>query len=233
MGHRQVNPEEIDFRVASPVNVRSARDGDEGNRVSTWLLRLPIGEPDPLKQVETINATTRKLKSSHQAGAIEMVEAINEWIPIDLHGWSAGTQNTFVTNVPGPQLPLYLLGAELLELFIQPPLIQNLGLAVGVISYNGKVCWGFNADYDRIPDIEDFVEMVRLSFECLAGAAGVRLEGVRPPEVRAKAPRKKKPRTAPRPAAEPAAAEPIAQAADAAPDATAPADSTATPASSS
>jgi WS/DGAT/MGAT family acyltransferase len=175
MIHRQVRPEELDFRVASPVDTRGEREKDrEGNRVSTWLLRLPIGEPDPLKRVAEIGRTTRQLRESHQAGAIEMIEAIHEWIPIDLQSWSAGTQNTFVTSIPGSQSPLYLLGAELLSLHIQPPLIENVGLAVGVFSYNGRVCWGFNADYDRIPDIEDLVERFRTSFEALAAAAGVK-----------------------------------------------------------
>lgn len=196
MIRRQVRPEELDFRVASPAGKSSRRDEDrEGNRVSTWLRRLPIGEPDPLMRVAEIQRTTRELEDSHQAGAIEMVEAIHEWIPIDLQSWSAGTRNTFVANVAGPQSPLYLLGAELLSLHIQPPLIENLGLAVGVASYNGRVCWGFNADYDRIPDIGDLVEMVRTSFEHLAAAAGVKLEGVRPLEVRVAPRRKARPRT--------------------------------------
>jgi WS/DGAT/MGAT family acyltransferase len=173
MIHRQVRPEELDFRVASPVDTRGEREKDrEGNSVSTWLLRLPIGEPDPLKQVAEIGRTTRQLRESHQAGAIEMIETIHEWIPINLQSWSAGTQNTFVTSIPGSQSPLYLLGAELLSLHIQPPLIENVGLAVGVFSYNGRVCWGFNADYDRIPDIEDLVERFRISFGALAAAAG-------------------------------------------------------------
>jgi hypothetical protein len=81
----------------------------------------------------------------------------------------------FVTNVPGPQFPLYLLGAELLDIYLQAPLIDNLGLVAGVISYNGGVCWGFNADYDRVPDLSEFVRMTRRSVDRLAESAGVRL----------------------------------------------------------
>jgi diacylglycerol O-acyltransferase len=211
MIHRQVRPEDLDFRVASPVDVRGEReDARYGNRVSTWLLRLPIGEADPLMQVAEIARSTQKLRESHQAGAIETLEAIHEWIPIDLQRLSAGTQNTFVSNIPGPQVPLYLLGAELLSVFIQPPLIENLGLALGVISYNGEVGWGFNADYDRVPDIGDLVGMVRASFEVLAGEAGVKLEGVRPLEVRAEPQRRRQRRAPSREGASSAApAEPV------------------------
>jgi WS/DGAT/MGAT family acyltransferase len=199
MIHRQVSPEELDFRVASPVDDRGERrrDGEE-DRSSTWLLRLPIGEPDPLKRVAEIGRTTQQLGRSRQAGAIEMVEAIDEWIPFDLRSWSAATRNTLVISVRGLQSPLYLLGAELLSLYIEPPLIENIGLAVGVFSYNGKVCWGFNADYDRIPDIGDLVAMLRTSFEALAEAAGVKLEGMQPPGLRAEPRRPSAPPPAPR-----------------------------------
>jgi diacylglycerol O-acyltransferase len=86
---------------------------------------------------------------------------------------------------------LYLLGAELQAIYLHTPLLQNQGLAVGALSYNGRVCWGFTADEDRIPDLDVFKAAVRRSFERLAQAAGVRLEGARPAEVRTGASRKK------------------------------------------
>ncbi|MBW2385972.1 MAG: wax ester/triacylglycerol synthase family O-acyltransferase [Deltaproteobacteria bacterium] len=176
---RQTDPRELDFRIATPVNVRpEQRQGTAaGNFVSTWILPLPIGEPDPRKQIEAIHATTKDRKKSRQESAIELIEAIHEWIPIDLQGLSSGTQNVYVSNIRGPQLPLYLLGAQLKELYLQAPLIQNLGLAIAVMSYDGKVCWGFNADYDRLPDVADLTALVQKSFERLAEAAGVHLEG--------------------------------------------------------
>jgi hypothetical protein len=80
----------------------------------------------------------------------------------------------FVTNVPGPQFPLYMLGAKLVDIFIHPPLIANLGLVVGVMSYDGRLCWCCIADYDRVPDVADFTALLGRSFERLAAAAGVR-----------------------------------------------------------
>lgn len=175
--HRQTRPEGLEFRVATPVNVRRPDDQPgAGNRVSTWIVPLPIGESDPKQQVEKIHAATEEAKQSHQSSAIELVEAFQEWIRIDLHAMSAGTQNLYCTNVPGPQFPLYLLGARLRRIFIHAPLLTNLGLAIGALSYDGRVCFSLTADYDRLPDLDDFTAMIGSSFERLANAAGVELE---------------------------------------------------------
>lgn len=184
---RQVRPDGLEFRVAAPVNVRSGRHRDRiGNQVSTWIVPLPLHLADPLAQLAEIHRVTQEFKGSHQATAVKMVEAVHEWLPIDIQSLSAGTQNIIVTNVPGPQFPLYLLGAELRELYVHAPLIENLGMVVGLISYNGRVFWGFNADYDLVPDLADFVALVKRSFARLADAAGVRTAAASPVEVRGK-----------------------------------------------
>jgi hypothetical protein len=162
-----------------------------GNRVSTWIVRLPLAEEDPVRQIQELHRTTQELKESHQADAIELVEAVHEWIPLDIQGLAEGTQNMYVTNVPGPQFPLYLMGAELQAIYLHAPLLQNQGLAVGALSYDGRVCWGFTADEDRLPDLDVFTAAVGRSFERLAQAAGVRLAAARPVEVRTGAARKK------------------------------------------
>jgi len=178
---RRVDPESIDFRVSAPVSVRRDDErGKLGNRVSSWILRLPIGEPDPLKRVEQINTETQELKESRQALGVEMMMAVAEWTPSVLLSLgsraASGPINMIVTNVPGPQLPLYLLGAELLELFPQVPLLENTGLGVALFSYNGRLCWGFNADYDLVPDLFVFVRQVQQAFDDLARATGVDLK---------------------------------------------------------
>jgi diacylglycerol O-acyltransferase len=180
---RRADPDALDFRIATPVNVRrSGQERTAGNFVSTWILPLPIGESDPRKQIGTIHASTDERKESHEESAIELLEAVHEWIPMDLQRLSHGTQNLYVSNVPGPQFPLYLLGAELKELYLQAPLIQNLGLTIAVASYNGKVFCGLNADADRLPDVADLAAMIRSSFERLAESAGVQLEASAPLE---------------------------------------------------
>jgi WS/DGAT/MGAT family acyltransferase len=175
MIRRQSRPEDLDFRVSAPVDVRREEDrGRLGNRVSTWVVPLPLGESDPLKQLAAIRETTLALKDSHQALGTEVVMSILDGLMIHPPASTASRSiNTIVTNVPGPPFPLYLLGAEMLECYPQVPLLDNMGVTVGVLSYNGRMCFGFIADYDRVPDLPDFVSLMQRSFDRLAAAAGV------------------------------------------------------------
>jgi len=76
-----------------------------------------------------------------------------------------------VTNVPGPPHPLYFLGAELLEAYPIAPLLENLGLTIGLFSYNGNMFWGLMADYDRVPDLKNLAALIETSFQKLKRAA--------------------------------------------------------------
>jgi hypothetical protein len=143
------------------------------------MLRLPLEEKDPLRQLERIRETTRELKDSHQALGVDLMFSIMDAMPTGMLSLGAqaatGLMNSIVTNVPGPQFPLYLLGAEMLEMFPQVPLFAGVGLGIALISYNGRVCWGFNADPGLVPDLDAFVELVGDSLENLAAAAHLRL----------------------------------------------------------
>jgi WS/DGAT/MGAT family acyltransferase len=177
---RRVDPNEIDFRVSAPVSVRRDEDkGKMGNHVSSWIVRLPINEKDPVRRLEAINRITDKLKRSEQALGVQMLMAAAEWAPAQLMSLgsqaTSGPINMIVTNVPGPQIPLYTLGSQLVDMFPQVPLLENTGLGVALFSYNGRMCWGFNADPGLVPDLSEFVRMVRNSFEQLAEVAGVPL----------------------------------------------------------
>jgi WS/DGAT/MGAT family acyltransferase len=180
MIRRQVRPESLDFRVQAPVSVRRDDEkGKLGNRISAWLLRLPLEEEDPLRQLARIHETTQELKESQQALGVEMMMQVMEAMPSALLSLGAraasGSMNSIVTNVPGPQFPLYLLGAEMLAMYPQVPLLQNVGLGIALVSYDGKVCWGFNADRALVPDLASFVARIEASFERTADAAGVKL----------------------------------------------------------
>jgi hypothetical protein len=117
------------------------------------------------------------LKESDQAVGADLLAQAAEWGSSTLLALGARNAtrllpfNLVVTNIPGPQLPLYTLGAEMLEVFPHVPLVDNLGLGVALMSYNGKLCWGFNADWDLIPDLHEIVEDVSASFAELCALA--------------------------------------------------------------
>ncbi len=161
-----------------------------GNRVSSWIVRLPVGEGDPRKRLEAIRAVTQDLKSSKQALGVGMMMAVAEWTPGILLSLgsraAAGPINMIVTNVPGPQFPLHMLGAKLLESFPQVPLLEGTGIGVALFSYDGNIFWGFNADYGLVPDLENFRQALADSFRELSEAAGVGAEGADIHELRPK-----------------------------------------------
>jgi diacylglycerol O-acyltransferase / wax synthase len=177
---RRVSIEGLEFRVMTPVSVRSnAERGTFGNRVSAWVVDLPLAERDPRRRVERIRETTARLKESKQALGADLLTQAASWTPSTL--LSLGSRmvlralpfNLVVTNVPGPQVPLYLLGARMLDNYGQVPLTDYLGVGIVIFSYAGKLCWGFNADWDLVPDLHDFVRATESAFRELCVAAGV------------------------------------------------------------
>jgi WS/DGAT/MGAT family acyltransferase len=181
---RRVSLDEIQFRILAPVSVRSEDErGQLGNRVSAWIVDLPIAEPDRAKQLALISERTAELKESKQAVGAELLTQVAEWTPSTLLALGARNVtrllpfNMVVTNVPGPQIAVYLLGAKLLEIHPHVPLADTLGLGIALMSYNGQLCWGFNADYDLVPDLGDFVEAIQGSFAELRALARERREG--------------------------------------------------------
>ena len=176
---RRVDVSRLDFRVATPVSVRSSVDQEAlGNRVSAWIFPLPLAQADPVKRLASIRATTKRLKESNQALGADLLSAVTEWTGTTL--LSLGTRlqvvgrthNLVVTNVPGPQLPLYLLGAPLHEAYPIGPLFQQQALIVALFSYAGRLFWGLNADASRVPDLADLRRDLEASFRELAEAAG-------------------------------------------------------------
>ena len=177
---RRVDPDEIQFRVMAPVSVRSSgQRGKLGNQVSAWFIDLPLDEPDPRAQLARIAQTTGELKESRQAVGATVLTQAAEWTPSTLLALGARNVTRFlpfnmvVTNVPGPQVPIYTLGAPLLEIFPHVPLMDRLGLGVALMSYDGRLCWGFNADYDLVPDLAVFVRAIQDAFDELRGCADV------------------------------------------------------------
>ena len=169
---RGVDVAPLDFRVMAPVSVRT---DDEhamlGNRVSGWTVPMPLHERDPLRRLEHIRTTTEHLKDSKQALGAAVLTRVGEWTPSTLLALGARLAvtalpfNLIVTNVPGPQLPLYMLGAKMLDNFGFIPLMDSLCLGIVLFSYAGKLCWGFTGEWDLLPDLHEFVDDIQASFQ--------------------------------------------------------------------
>jgi len=178
---RRVDSRRINFRISAPVSMRRPEhDRRQGNHVSSWVVPLPLHLDDPIEQLEAIQNTTEELKNSDAALAVDTIMELAEWVPGRLLSralgaiGSSGPVNMIVTNVPGPQFPLYLAGAKLLAMYPIVPLIPGGGLGVALFSYEGKLCWGFNGDFELVPDLSAFVADVGVAFEGLRRAAVAR-----------------------------------------------------------
>jgi WS/DGAT/MGAT family acyltransferase len=168
---RYMNPATIDFRVASPIQLR-----DQGG-VSEWVVDLPIWEKDPLARHAIVRQRTEAAHRESPALGASTLFNVAEWtgsrlLALGARSASSGTPaNMTVTNVPGPQVPLYLRGARLLEAYGHAPLREHGALGIALFSYDGKLCWGFNADLDLVPDLDRFTAGVEASFRELVRAA--------------------------------------------------------------
>jgi WS/DGAT/MGAT family acyltransferase len=176
---RHVELDDLDLRVVVPVSMRrGAEDGAAANRVSAWFIRLPVAERDPLAQFAELKAEARELRKSKAAQGIDLFMRFADWSGSDpLTEWVirfASTRrlyNLVVSNVPGPQIPLYLLGARLQVVYPQIPLFVNQGLGIAVMSYCGKVCFGLIGDSDLAPDLGLLARSIDWSFGELKAAA--------------------------------------------------------------
>ena len=177
--NRGIDPERLRFKALAPVSTRSLEEvGRLGNRVSAWVVDLPLAERDPLERLARIRERTEELKASKQALAVETLSGVNEWIGSGLLSLGSrlmnwGTPfNVVITNVPGPRTPLYLLESRLLEIHPHVPIAGQLGLGIALFSYGGTLSWGFTADWDLVPDLHDLAIAVEHSFSALERAAG-------------------------------------------------------------
>ncbi len=170
--------EDLDYRVMAPVSVRSAdQAGQLGNQVAMWLVSLPVSEPDPGERFRKVQQETQKLKETDQALGASTLAQLSTGAPSTLVALgarlAAGTMRPFnmtVTNVPGPQFPLYLLESRLLVQVPLVPLWAQHGLGLAQFSYDGALTWGLNADRDLVPDLRLFGEAIQASLDELSAA---------------------------------------------------------------
>jgi len=177
---RRVNVDVLDIRASIPVSIRTDEQrGTLGNQIALWMLDLPVAERDARRRLQKVRENTARLKESRQTLGAQVLAAVSEWTSTTLLSLAVRLTtrsrpfNLVVTNVPGPQIPLYLLGAELRECYPMLALLPNQALGVALFSYAGKLCWGFIADWDLIPDLHEFVDAITSSFRELQVAAGI------------------------------------------------------------
>ena len=165
-------------RAMVPVSVRARSTGGRlGNQISAYFVDLPVGEPDPVARLESVTAAMAGHKSSGQAiGASALIGLVGLATPT-LHSMSARLTssmssrvfNVVVTNVPGPQFPLYAMGARMRDMYPVVPLAKGQAVSIGITSYDGGIFYGLNADRDAMGDVD-----------VLADAIGASLDELRP-----------------------------------------------------
>jgi diacylglycerol O-acyltransferase / wax synthase len=176
---RGARTEGLELRALVPVSIRAEDErGQLGNRIAAMRGPLPVYEQDPVRRLHIVREAMEGLKESKQALGAEVIAGLQGFAPPTLLAqasrlnFSTRLFNLIVTNVPGPQFPLYLLGREMLELVPIAFLPENHALAVAIMSYNGKMDFGLLADYDAIPDIDAIGELLEESLGELLEAAG-------------------------------------------------------------
>jgi diacylglycerol O-acyltransferase len=148
-------------RAMVPVSVRQASERLAlGNRVSSLFVELPIAEADPLLHYRKTKAAAEELKRSDQAAGTETLIEVAGAAPPLIHSVVARLAftprlfNITITNVPGPPATLYALGAPMRRVVPLVPIFSGHAVGVAVVSYDGEVTFGLNADRATVPDLK-------------------------------------------------------------------------------
>jgi diacylglycerol O-acyltransferase len=192
-----IETEGLELKAMVPVSVRADSDrGALGNQVAAMWAPLPVGVQNPAECLQQISRAMEDLKKSGQAVGAQVLTNLAGFAPPTILSQAARLQarqrffNLVVTNVPGPQFPLYVLGRRLRVLYPVVPLARRQALGIAVMSYDGHLGFGLLGDFDALPELEAIAADLKSAIGSLARAAGVR----EPAKRRAKkaAPRKSK-----------------------------------------
>jgi diacylglycerol O-acyltransferase len=178
---RGVRTEGLEMRALVPVSVRTKQQRNAmGNQLTAMRGPLPVFIEDPVARLQFVREAMDGLKESKQAVGAATLAAVNSLAPPTVLAqasrlnFSTRLFNLLVTNIPGPQLPLYVLGRELEDLFPLAFLPQDHALAIAIMSYNGALDYGLLGDYDAMPDIDLVAEGIETSLaQLLQGAREV------------------------------------------------------------
>ena len=170
--------EDLELRACVPVSVRTEdQRGALGNELTQIIAPLPIGIEDPVARLRVVREAMDGLKQSKQALGAKAIANLQDFAPPTIHAqasrlnFSGRFYNLLVTNIPGPQFPLYVLGRELQAMFPIAFLAGDRALAVAIMSYQGSLNFGLIADYDALPDLDVLTEGIDGSIAELLGLA--------------------------------------------------------------
>ncbi|MFL5846728.1 MAG: WS/DGAT/MGAT family O-acyltransferase [Solirubrobacteraceae bacterium] len=176
---RGARTEGLEMRALVPVSIRGAHEhGQLGNRIAAMRGPLPVYVDDPLARLAVVREAMDGLKESKQAIGAEVMANVQNFAPPTVLAQAARINfstrlfNLIVTNVPGPQFPLYVRGREMLDVFPVAFLPKDHALAIAIMSYNGGLNFGLLGDFDAMPDIEDFADGLREALAELVALAG-------------------------------------------------------------
>ncbi|MFD6163237.1 wax ester/triacylglycerol synthase family O-acyltransferase [Nocardia sp. NPDC060256] len=174
--------ESTTLRAVVPMSVYvEGADGDQlkpASEVSSFLIDLPVGEPNPVMRLSHIAHATEANGRQHRGVRARTLVHLAGFAPASLHAMSVRAASTFaehtfnlvITNAPGPQTPMFIGGARMLEMYPVSPLLRNQASSIGITSYDGRVFYGLNADRDAMADIGVLAASVRDSMEEMLGA---------------------------------------------------------------
>ena len=194
---RDVALDGVVIRTLVPVSVRTHDDHSYNNQVSAMIAELPVGIADPIERLHAIRAQMAGLKESHQAVAGSVLVDLAGFAPPVLMSVGLRTAmsvmrrlpqrsvNSVTTNVPGPQMPLYACGREMLEYVPFVPISHGMRTGVAILSYNRKVAFGVTGDWDSVPDLEVLSEGIARGIDDLVAASTPRAAPSRPRKRRA------------------------------------------------
>jgi diacylglycerol O-acyltransferase len=161
-----------------PVSVRAPEGkGEMGNQITIMVAPLAVGVADPVERLAVVRKAMQNLKESKQALGARLMTTMEDFLPPTVLaqasrlGFSSRLYNLLVTNVPGPQFPVYIMGRELLDLAPLAFLAPEHALAIAIVSYNGAVTFGLLADSDAIPDLDVLAKDLQISLDELQEAA--------------------------------------------------------------
>ncbi|MEZ5247234.1 MAG: wax ester/triacylglycerol synthase family O-acyltransferase [Acidimicrobiales bacterium] len=176
---RDIDVDEPDRRLTAMVPV-SRRGEDQhgdtlGNLISVVIIELPVAEPDPAARLETVHQRCVEAKGSGVVDGAEMMVSLADGIPAlapTLTKLLTRTipMNLVITNIPGPPMPLYLGGARVLRTYPYVEVLDNEGLTIAVVSYDGQLFFGVTGDRDLLPDLDLVAGGIEKEFRVLVDA---------------------------------------------------------------